>query len=152
MTPMTADQLRDLARSGAELTLKRLRAEIVAIERTFRELAVPQRRRSVGRPVKEATRRTRRMSAAARRHTFRSHLAMRGAPARAIQELAGHMDLSTTQRYMHLSPAAIDAAIRLLDGPSAVPARGEIVEAAGKRRRELSHSESWLANRSALTD
>lgn len=49
------------------------------------------------------------------RHTFCSHLAMRGAPARAIQELAGHQDLSTTQRYMHLSPAAIDAAIRLLE-------------------------------------
>jgi integrase len=32
------------------------------------------------------------------RHTFCSHLAMRGAPARAIQELAGHQDLSTTQR------------------------------------------------------
>jgi integrase len=50
------------------------------------------------------------------RHTFCSHLAMRGAPARAIQELAGHKDLSTTQRYMHLSPAAIEGAIRLLDG------------------------------------
>ncbi|MCA1585545.1 MAG: tyrosine-type recombinase/integrase [Acidobacteria bacterium] len=49
------------------------------------------------------------------RHTFCSHLAMRGAPARAIQELAGHQDLSTTQRYMHLSPAARDAAIRLLE-------------------------------------
>ncbi len=51
------------------------------------------------------------------RHTFCSHLAMRGAPARAIQELAGHQDLSTTQRYMHLSPAAIEGAIRLLDQP-----------------------------------
>lgn len=45
-----------------------------------------------------------------------AHLAMRGAPARAIQELAGHQDLGTTQRYMHLIPAALDAAIRLLDG------------------------------------
>src|SRR5580704_12875135 len=50
------------------------------------------------------------------RHTFCSHLAMKGAPARAIQELAGHVDLSTTQRYMHLSPAATEDAIRLLDG------------------------------------
>ena len=49
------------------------------------------------------------------RHTFCSHLAMQGATAKAIQELAGHQDLTTTQRYMHLSPAHKDAAIRLLD-------------------------------------
>jgi hypothetical protein len=51
------------------------------------------------------------------RHTFCSHLSMRGAPARAIQELAGHADLTMTQRYMQLSPAALDAAIKLLDEP-----------------------------------
>jgi site-specific recombinase XerD len=56
------------------------------------------------------------------RHTFCSHLAMRGAPARAIQELAGHQDFGTTQRYMHLSPAAIDAAIRLLETGTEVAA------------------------------
>ena len=49
------------------------------------------------------------------RHTFCSHLAMRGAPTVAIQRLAGHAEIVTTQRYMHLSPAAIDSAIRLLD-------------------------------------
>jgi site-specific recombinase XerD len=46
------------------------------------------------------------------RHTFCSHSSMRGAAPRAIQELAGHRDLVTTQRYMHLSPAAIEGAIR----------------------------------------
>ncbi len=61
------------------------------------------------------------------RHTFCSHLAMHGAPARAIQELAGHKDLTTTQRYMHLSPAATVNAIRLLDGRQG-PQRGDIVE------------------------
>lgn len=65
------------------------------------------------------------------RHTFCSHLAMRGAPARAIQELAGHMDLSTTQRYMHLSPAAIDGAIRLLDHAKPVHGFGDILETDG---------------------
>ena len=49
------------------------------------------------------------------RHTFCSRLAMLGAPAKAIQELAGHQNLSTTQRYMHLSPAAKSAAIELLN-------------------------------------
>src|SRR5438552_3864259 len=49
------------------------------------------------------------------RHTFCSHLAMRGAPTRAIQELAGHRDLVTTQHYMHLSPSAVEDAIRLLE-------------------------------------
>jgi integrase len=73
------------------------------------------------------------------RHTFCSHLAMKGAPARAIQELAGHQDLTTTQRYMHLTPAALEAAIGLLNRPGPAKAghygrtRGEIVEAAGNR-------------------
>jgi integrase len=68
------------------------------------------------------------------RHTFCSHLAMGGAPARAIQELAGHQDLKTTQRYMHLSPAAVEGAIRLLDAsrtgaalPAATSAVGNMV-------------------------
>lgn len=40
---------------------------------------------------------------------------MRGAPTKAIQELAGHADLTTTMRYMHLSPEARDGAIALRD-------------------------------------
>ncbi len=65
------------------------------------------------------------------RHSFCSHLAMRGAPARAIQELAGHKDLSMTQRYMHLSPAALDAAIRLLEQPAGPPQAGRAVQSFG---------------------
>ena len=66
------------------------------------------------------------------RHTFCSHLAMRGAPARVIQELAGHVQLGTTMRYMHLSPGHKEQAIRLLDRrpePSEVAGRGGGVEA-----------------------
>ncbi len=63
------------------------------------------------------------------RHTFCSHLAMKGAPARAIQELAGHLHLSTTERYMHLSPQARDGAIRLLNARHVEAANfGDIVE------------------------
>lgn len=49
------------------------------------------------------------------RHTFASHLAMRGAPAKAIQELLGHSSIEMTNRYMHLSPDARREAVQLLD-------------------------------------
>lgn len=62
------------------------------------------------------------------RHTFCSHLAMRGAPAKAIQGLARHADLTMTQRYRHLSPAALDAAIQLLDSPNGRTGRGDGLE------------------------
>jgi hypothetical protein len=67
------------------------------------------------------------------RHTFCSHLAMRGAPARAIQELAGHRDLTTTQKYMHLSASAVADAIRLLDAPKP---RGDGVETGSAETKE----------------
>ncbi len=34
---------------------------------------------------------------------------------------------TTTQRYMHLTPAAVDSAIRLLETPSILASRGNIV-------------------------
>lgn len=49
------------------------------------------------------------------RHTFCSHLAMQGVPCRTVQEYAGHADLSTTLRYMHLSPGHLETAIRVLE-------------------------------------
>ncbi len=73
------------------------------------------------------------------RHSFCSHLAMKGVPARAIQELAGHRHLSTTQRYMHLSPVAIESAIRVLDQRQDGPDFGAILEPpqGGKRNSSI---------------
>jgi len=61
------------------------------------------------------------------RHTFCSHLAMQGAPGKAIQELAGHQELSVTQGYMHLSPDMLGSSIRLLDSRPRPHERGDIV-------------------------
>ena len=49
------------------------------------------------------------------RHTFCSHLAIAGVPAKAIQELAGHADLKTSMRYMHLSPGNKRDAVSTLE-------------------------------------
>jgi site-specific recombinase XerD len=59
------------------------------------------------------------------RHTFCSHLAMKGATTISIKELAGHQQLTTTQRYMHLSPAEKAAAIRLLGADTRPNERSE---------------------------
>ena len=64
---LSNERVRELARSGAETLLRQLRAEIIAIERTFPELALPARRRQVKRMVARATRRGRSMSAATRK-------------------------------------------------------------------------------------
>ena len=39
------------------------------------------------------------------------------AAAKAIQELAGHQNLTTTQRHMHLTSATLEATIGLLNQP-----------------------------------
>jgi hypothetical protein len=64
---LTAERLRELARVGAEETVKRLRAEMIALERAFPELQLRQGRRALRRSVEQTTSRTRRMSAAARK-------------------------------------------------------------------------------------
>jgi hypothetical protein len=66
-TGLSADKLKELARVGAETVLKHVRAETIAIERAFPELALPKRRRALRRTLKQVSNRTKRMSAAARK-------------------------------------------------------------------------------------
>jgi site-specific recombinase XerD len=49
------------------------------------------------------------------RHTFCSRLAMAGKDVVTIQYLAGHRDIRTTQRYMHLSPGHVHDSVFALD-------------------------------------
>ena len=64
---LSTERLKELAQAGAETALKQLRAEIIAIERTFPELKLPETRRTVARSFKRASQRGRQMSAAARK-------------------------------------------------------------------------------------
>jgi hypothetical protein len=68
---LNARSLKELARAGAAEALQRLRAELIAIERTFPELALSRRRKALRRSLKRAPERTRRMSAAARKEISR---------------------------------------------------------------------------------
>ena len=58
------------------------------------------------------------------RHTYASHLVIRGATLMEVKELLGHASLDMTMRYAHLSPNARRAAVALLDGASEGHYRG----------------------------
>jgi Holliday junction resolvasome RuvABC endonuclease subunit len=65
--PLTPERMKELARAGAERVLNELRADIIAIERTFPELALPAKRRAVSKTIKRVQQRGSTMSAAARK-------------------------------------------------------------------------------------
>lgn len=45
------------------------------------------------------------------RHTFISHLVMQGVPLRTVQVLAGHSSITVTEKYSHLAPDHMAAAV-----------------------------------------
>lgn len=49
------------------------------------------------------------------RHTFASHLVMKGASIYEIKELLGHSDIKMTQKYAHLSPKHQESIVNLLE-------------------------------------
>lgn len=59
------------------------------------------------------------------RHFFVSELFRMSAPAEAIRIMAGHADLSTTQRYADLDANDLRAAIERIDGNVAVTSKSE---------------------------
>jgi len=49
------------------------------------------------------------------RHSFASHLVMKGVPLVAVQQLLGHSTIQMTMRYAHLGPEVTRDAVRVLD-------------------------------------
>jgi integrase len=49
------------------------------------------------------------------RHTFGSHLAMKGAPMAAVKDLMGHSNIVTTMRYVHMAPSTLRSVIDMLN-------------------------------------
>lgn len=70
----------------------------------------------IGQSIEESTQREGLLMGETR-HTFASHLVMRGANLHSVQELLGHKTGKKTVRYTHLSTPHLQGTVNLLDSP-----------------------------------
>lgn len=111
LVPVGAPALRALNRYLAEVRPRLDRGE--GQGRVFLNArGRPIRRESIWAIVRKAARRagiSKTVSPHTLRHTFATHLVEGGADLAAVQELLGHVDISTTQIYTHLDRAYLRA-------------------------------------------
>ncbi len=112
MPARVGDALRPLVRSidGGLVFVRELDGETTHLTRSAVSWAVCKAERAAGLPGKHDDGQLHLL-----RHTYITRLAASGAPARVIQELAGHASIATTLNYMHVIPGAKDDAIAALE-------------------------------------
>jgi integrase len=105
----------DLSREAlaARRRHKHLRGPYVFCHEDGAILSEPAMRKPLARACRRAG--LRNLSWYVFRHTFASHLVMKGVPLKAVGELMGHSTIEMTMRYAHLSPVIRRDAVQLLD-------------------------------------
>lgn len=106
ITPGAAEALAAWMRDGrAEYVTDQSPPDVVFLNQRGSGLGPRDCRRIIDRRAVEPT------HPHALRHSFATHLLDGGADLRAVQELLGHSDLQTTQRYTHVSAGRLRAVV-----------------------------------------